>query len=109
MTWTVAQRIRAVVFVAVAVAMIILPALRAADGGARFGWRMFSFQEPFPEFTLVDESGSHTEIDPLPYIGRLRGDVPFVSALPPHLCQAVPGTARVITELGDNQSEFVCP
>jgi hypothetical protein len=109
MTWTGAQRIRAILFVAIAAAMILVPAVRLIDGGARFGWRMYSFLEPLPKLTLVDERGTPSEIDPVPFIGRLRGDVPFASALPPHLCEVVSGTARVVIELSDDRFEFVCP
>jgi len=109
MTWTATQRIRALAFVVLASAMIVVPLAVFAQDGARFGWRMFSFSDPFPELTLVDEDGTRTVVDPIPYIGRLRGDVPFGDALPPHLCAVVPGTARVVVSLGGEESEFDCP
>lgn len=103
------ERIRAFAFVVLVVVMIGVPLFHLSGSGARFGWRMFSFGQALPQFTVVDGQGASTAIDVEDYTANLRSDVPFGDALPPHLCRVVAGASVVLVETLSATTEFACP
>ncbi len=109
MKWTGQAIIRAGVFVVLLAVMVALPLLQISEGADRFGWRMFSQVRPLPDFVVVDGSGIETSVAPVEFTAALRGDIPFETALPPHLCSVFPGTVTVRIVARDSKSEFRCP
>lgn len=102
-------RWKILVFLGLAAAMVALPAKQLVAEDPRFGWRMFSFVQAFPTFSLVDEAGTEEVIDGRRYVARLRGDVAFAEVLPQHLCAVHPEAALIVVELDGERDEVVCP
>ena len=66
-----------------------------AQRPARFGWQMYSAVSAPPRFALITPDGSAPPVDIAPYVASLRGDVPVVRFLPPHLCILFPRAVAV--------------
>ena len=109
MTWSTAERIRAAAFVVLFVVMVAVPAFHLGGSGARFSWRMFSFGQALPQFTVVDDQGGTAAVDVDAFTASLRGDVPFAEALPAHLCAVVDGASSILVEADSTTTEYVCP
>lgn len=108
MNWTMSERIRAAVFVSLVGLMVGVPLFHLGGSGERFGWRMFSFGQALPQFTVVDDQGVSTAIDVEDFTANLRSDVAFVDALPPHLCRVVAGVSVVRVETQSAITEYSC-
>lgn len=65
-----------------------------SDQAMRFGWQMFSFAHPTPEFSVrTTEGESNVEIDD--YVASSRVDVDLIRWLPPHMCAVVDGAIEI--------------
>lgn len=69
----------------------------------RFGWQMFSTVGERIEFTVhIDDENLVLQLEDV--VARARGDIPFKTLLPPHLCNTIDGAERVTW----NEMEYRC-
>ena len=95
--------IAACFFVAFLAVQIVIPLIQLAwsPRPARFGWQMYSVGSATPRFELIMRDGTDKPLDITPYVTSLRGDVPLVRFLPPHLCTLFPEAAAVRYQTDD--------
>lgn len=108
MTWTLRDRVVAVVFVLTVAAMIAVPLARVFDDEpGRFGWHMFSIGREVPDYTVTTSSGRVVDVDPADYLAGLRSDV-SLDRLPGHLCQVIPDAAAVLVVSDGSETRVPC-
>lgn len=95
--------IAACFFIVFLAAQILIPLaqLAWAPRPARFGWQMYSVASAAPVFELIMRDGGSKQIDITPYVTSLRGDVPLVRFLPPHLCALFPDADAIHYQMDD--------
>jgi hypothetical protein len=99
-------------FVVFLAAQILIPLSQLvwSPRPARFGWQMYSVVSAAPRFELIMRDGATKPLDITPYVTSLRGDVPLVRFLPPHLCKLFPDAVAVHYQMdgGSQAGTYPC-
>ena len=95
--------IAACFFIVFLAMQIVIPLFQLAwsPRPARFGWQMYSVVSAAPHFELIMRDQATKPLDITPYVTSLRGDVPLVRFLPPHLCTLFPEAVAVRYQTDD--------